>query len=147
MENNERIMEMKEKDIVSKLMGTYEIPTVTVALDRLGIPLKLKGLTSKEIGKIRKECTYQVKLKNKIEDRTDSSEFDAGLVATATTNFDWNAKELLAHHKSSDAKQLIRKMLLAGEIAVITDKIMEISGYSDELEEIEDVKNSSNGVE
>ncbi|WP_315074515.1 phage tail assembly chaperone [uncultured Clostridium sp.] len=142
MENTEKIMEMKEKDILSKLMGTYEVPTATVLLDRIGIPLKLKGLSSKEISSIRKECTYTRKVKGKFEEKFDGSEFDAGLVVAATTNFKWNSKELLDYHKASDAKQLIRKMLLAGEISLITDKIMEVSGYNDDLEEIEDIKNS-----
>lgn len=139
---DEQLLNMKEKDILSKLMGTYEVPTVTVILDRLEIPLKLKGLSSKEISTIRKECTYSRKVKGNIEEKLDGSEFDAGLIVAATTNFDWKAPELLDYHKASDGKQLIRKMLLAGEISSITSKIMEVSGYNDELEEIEDVKNS-----
>lgn len=139
---DEQLLNMKEKDILSKLMGTYEVPTVTVILDRLEIPLKLKGLSSKEISTIRKECTYSRKVKGNIEEKLEGSEFDAGLIVAATTNFDWKAPELLDYHKASDGKQLIRKMLLAGEISLITSKIMEVSGYNDELEEIEDVKNS-----
>lgn len=139
---DEQLLNMKEKDILSKLMGTYEIPTVTVILDRLEIPLKLKGLSSKEISTIRKECTYARKVKGNIEEKLEGSEFDAGLIVAATINFDWKAPELLDFHKASDGKQLIRKMLLAGEISSITGKIMEVSGYNDELEEIEDVKNS-----
>lgn len=138
---DEQLLNMKEKDILSKLMGTYEVPTVTVVLDRIGIPLTLKGLSSKEISTIRKECTYSRKVKGNTEEKLDGSEFDAGLIVAATTNFNWKAPELLEHHKASDGKQLIRKMLLAGEISSITGKIMEVSGYNDELEEIEDVKN------
>lgn len=138
---DEQVLNMKEKDILSKLMGTYEVPTVTVVLDRIGIPLTLKGLSSKEISTIRKECTYSRKVKGNMEEKLDGSEFDAGLIVAATTNFNWKAPELLEHHKASDAKQLIRKMLLAGEISSITGKIMEVSGYNDELEEIEDIKN------
>jgi Phage XkdN-like protein. len=141
VKNDEQILNMKEKDILSKLMGTYEVPTVTVVLDRIGIPLTLKGLSSKEISTIRKECTYSRKVKGNTEEKLDGSEFDAGLIVAATTNFNWKAPELLEHHKASDGKQLIRKMLLAGEISSITGKIMEVSGYNDELEEIEDVKN------
>lgn len=139
--NDEQLLNMKEKDIISKLMGSYETPTITVVLDRIGIPLQLKGLSSKEISTIRKECTYQRKVKGNFEEKLDGSEFDAGLIVAATTNFDWKAPELLEHHKASDGKQLIRKMLLAGEISSITGKIMEVSGYNDELEEIEDIKN------
>ena len=76
-----------------------------------------------------------------VEEKLDGSEFDAGLIVAATTNFDWKSQQLLDHHKASDGKQLIRKLLLAGEISSVTDKIMEVSGYNNELEEIEDIKN------
>ena len=141
---DEQIMNMKEKDILSKLMGTFEVPTVTVIveIDGLGqIPMTLKGLSSKEISKIRKECTYPRKVKGKIEEKFDGAEFDAGLIVAATTNFNWNDSGLVEYHKSSDGKQLIRKILLAGVISSLTDKIMEVSGYNNELEEIEDIKN------
>lgn len=139
---DEKILDMKEKDILAKLMGTYEVPTATVILDRLGqIPVTLKGLTEKEISKIRKDCTYQRKFKGKIEDKFDGNEFDAGLIIAATTNFDWNNKDLLDSAKTSDGKQFIRKKLLAGEISSLTDKILELSGFNSDLEEAEDIKN------
>lgn len=140
---DEQILNMKEEDILSKLMGSYEVPTATVILDRLGqIPVTLKGLTEKEISKIRKECTYTRKIKGNIEEKYDSNEFDAGLIVAATTNFDWNNKNLLDSVKASDGKQFIRKKLLAGEISSLTDKILELSGFNSELEEAEDIKNS-----
>ncbi len=144
----EQILSMKEEDILSKLMGTYEVPTATVILERLGqIPITLKGLTEKEISKIRKECTYTRKFKGKNEDKFDGNEFDAGLIVAATTNFDWGNTKLLDSAKASDAKQFIRKKLLAGEISSLTDKILELSGFNSELEEAEDIKNSSVGAE
>lgn len=146
---DEQILSMKEEDILAKLMGTYDVPTATVILDRLGqIPVTLKGLTEKEISKIRKDCTYSRKSRGgKIEDKFDGNEFDAGLIIAATTNFDWNNKNLLDSAKASDGKQFIRKKLLAGEISYLTDKILELSGFNNELEEAEDIKNSSVGEE
>lgn len=139
---DEQILNMKENDILSKLMGNFEVPEATFIIDRLGIPVNLKGLTEKEISKIRKECTYTRKGKGgKIEEKLDGNEFDAGLIISATTNFDWNNKELLESSKASDGKQFIRKKLLAGEISSLTDKILELSGFNNELEEVEDIKN------
>ena len=138
---DEQILNMKEEDILSKLMGTFETPEATVFIDRMGIPVTLKGLSEKEISKIRKECTYTRKVKGKIEERFDGNEFDAGLIIASTTNFDWNNKQLLDSAKASDAKAFIRKKLLAGEISSLTDKILELSGFGNELEEVEDIKN------
>lgn len=146
--NEEEILNMKEEDILAKLMGDYEVPTGTYPLKRLGIPLSLKGLTEKEISKIRKECTYTRKLRGgKTEEKFDGNEFDAGLIVAATTNFDWNNPKLLDSEKASSGKQYIRKKLLAGEISAVTDKILELSGFNNELEEAEDIKNSSVGAE
>lgn len=140
--SDEQILNMKENDIVNKLMGTFEVPEATFIIDRLGIPVNLKGLTEKEISKIRKECTYTRKGKGgKIEEKLDGNEFDAGLIISATTNFDWNNKDLLESSKASDGKQFIRKKLLAGEISSLTDKILELSGFNNELEEVDDIKN------
>lgn len=143
---DEQILSMKEEDILAKLMGTYEVPIATVFIERMGIPLTLKGLSEKEISKIRKECTYSRKSRGgKPEDKLDGNEFDAGLIVAATTNFNWNDSKLLDSAKASDGKQFIRKKLLAGEISALTDKILELSGFNDELEEMEDIKNLESG--
>lgn len=141
---DEQILSMKEEDILAKLMGTYETPTTTVILDRLGqIPVTLKGLTEKEISNIKKECTYSRKVKGQTIEKLNGNEFDAGLIIAATTNFNWNNPKLLDSIKASDGKQFIRKKLLAGEISALTDKILELSGFNSELEEAEDIKNLS----
>lgn len=136
------ILGMKEADILAKLTGEYEVPTATIFIERIGIPIKLKGLTEKEISKIRKDCTYQRKIKGgRVEEKLDGNEFDAGLIIASTTNFNWGDKQLLDSMKVSDGKQFIRKKLLAGEISSLTDKILELSGFNNEFEEVEDIKN------
>lgn len=140
--NDEKLLEMKEKDILEKLMGNNEIPEVTVIIERLGIPVTLKGLTEKEITRIKKECTASRKVKGNTQEKLDNAEFDAGIIVAGTVNFDWNNKQLLDSISASDGKQFIRKKLLAGEISNLVNKILELSGFNDELEEAEDIKNS-----
>ena len=140
---DEQIMNMKEEDILAKLMGTYEVPEATVFIDRMEIPVTLKGLSEKEISKIRKECTYTRKVKGKIEDKFDGNEFDAGLIIASTTNFDWNNSKLLESAKASDGKQFILRKLLAGERTNLVNKVLDLSGYNDELSDAEDIKNLS----
>jgi hypothetical protein len=137
------VLAMKEEDILAKLMETHEVPTATIQIPRLGIQLELKGLTEKEISTIREECTDKRKLKGRTETKVNSADFDAGLIVGATTNFDWNNPKLLATKKASDGKSYIRRQLLPGEISFLTNKILELSGFNDELEEEEkeDIKN------
>ncbi len=143
VEEENKVLEMKENEIINKLMGTYEAPKVTVILDRLGIPVELKGLTRKEMDRIKKECTRTRKVSGKTEEKLDNAEYDAGIVVGATQNIDWNSPKLLESASVSDGKQFIMRKLLAGEISALASKVLDLSGFGDELEEAEDIKNSS----
>lgn len=143
VEEENKVLEMKENDIINKLMGTYEAPKAMVILERLGIPVELKGLNRKEMDKIKKECTRKRKVSGRTEEKLDSAEYDAGIVVGATTNIDWNNPKLLESSNVSDGKQFIMRKLLAGEISSLASKVLDLSGFGDELEEAEDIKNSS----
>ncbi len=141
--NEEKILNMKEGDILNQLLtGEEELPTSIVILDRLKIKLELKGLTEKEISKIKKECTTREKVKGKgWQKKLDDNEFDAGLIVGATTNINWNDPRLLESKNVSDGKQYISRKLLAGEITNLVNKILDLSGFNDEIEDAEDIKN------
>jgi len=133
MEDN-KILEMREQDIIAKLKEEREIPSATVVLESLGIPVALKGLTRKELDRARKISTHGKK------EELNSAEYDANVVIAATTNFNWNAAK---PSNISDAAQFLMRKCLAGEISNLAGKVLELSGYGDELEEAEDIKNLS----
>jgi len=137
----EQILSMNEEDIVNQLMGEDDLPTCTVILDRLKIKLELKGLKEDEISSIRKECSVRKKVRGVYEEKLNSAEFDAGLIVGATTNFNWNNEKLLNSLKVSDGKQYIRRKLLSGEISNLVNKILDLSAYNNEIEEVENIKN------
>ncbi|KGO14286.1 XkdN [Clostridium botulinum] len=140
--NEEKILNMKEEDILNQLLtGEEELPTATVILDRLKIKLELKGLSEKEISSIRKECSTRKKNKGNWVEKLNDNEFDAGLIVGATTNINWNDPKLLESKNVSDGKQYIRRKLLAGEITNLVNKILDLSGFNDEIEDVEDIKN------
>lgn len=143
MKKNEKdmVLAMKEEDILAKLLETHDVPTVTIQMPRLGIELQLKGLTEKEISGIKEECTTRRKLRGKTETKLNDADFDAALIIGATTNFNWDNPKLIEALKLSDGKSYIRKKLLAGEISFLANKVLELSGFNDELEEKEDIKN------
>lgn len=143
VEEESKVLEMKENEIINKLMGTYEAPKAMVILERLGIPVELKGLNRKEMDKIKKECTRKRKVNGRTEEQLDSAEYDAGIVVGATINIDWNNHKLLESSNVSDGKQFIMRKLLAGEISSLASKVLDLSGFGDELEEAEAIKNSS----
>lgn len=146
-EQENKIYEMKEKDIIAKLQGTYEAPTDCIVLHRLGIPVELKGLTKAEMDRARKASIERKKVKGQTEERLNNSLYDANIIVAATTNFDW---EEAKPSNYSDAAHYIVKKLLGGEIQKLATKVMELSGYGeDDAEESDEeaIKNSLEEVE
>lgn len=136
------VAQMTEEDIIAKLMEPTEVPEATYLIERLGIPVTLKGLSEKEINKIKKECTYTRKERGgRRVKELDDEEFNAALIEAATVTPNWNDTRLLDALKASDGRQVIKKKFLAGETSSLGDKILELSGFDEELEEIEDIKN------
>ncbi len=141
IENN--VLEMQEEDIIKKLLGEVEVPKAVVIIERIGIPVELKGLNTVEIKKIREKCTSKRKIKGVAEEKLNGEEYDAALIIGATTNFDWNNPKLLEKYSLSDGKQFILRKLLAGERTNLVNKVLDLSGYNDELSDAEDIKNLS----
>lgn len=140
----EKIKKMGEEDVIEALLGQTEVPTKTVVIPRLGIPIKLKALTGKQISKIRKDNTHSEKIKgSKLEkDVFDDENFNAEIIEKATVSPNWNNPKLKDALKVSNSKEVIKRRLLAGEMDNLIEKIFDLSGYNDEAEEIDEIKNS-----
>lgn len=143
--NIEKIEKMGEEDIIKALLGKMEVPTKTVVISRLGIPIKLKALTGKQISKIRKDNTRSEKIKGtKLEkDVFDDENFNAEIIEKATVVPNWNNEKLKEALRVSNGKEVIKRRLLAGEMDNLIEQIFDLSGYNDEAEDIDDIKNSS----
>lgn len=140
----EKIKKMGEEDVIEALLGQTEVPTKTVVIPRLGIPIKLKALTGKQISKIRKDNTHSEKIKgSKLEkDVFDDENFNAEIIEKATVSPNWNNPKLKDALKVSNGKEVIKRRLLAGEMDNLIEQIFDLSGYNDEAEEIDEIKNS-----
>lgn len=143
--NIEKMQNMSEDDVIDALLGEIEIPTKTVVIQRLGIPIKLKALTGKQISKIRKDNTHSEKIKGtKLEkDVFDDENFNAEIIEKSTVSPNWNNEKLKTALKVSNGKEVIKRQLLAGEMDNLIEKIFDLSGYNDEAEDIENIKNLS----
>jgi hypothetical protein len=140
----EKIKKMGEEDVIEALLGQMEVPTKTVVISRLCIPVKLKALTGKQISKIRKDNTHSEKIKgSKLEkDVFDDENFNAEIIEKATVSPNWNNEKLKSALKVSNGKEVIKRRLLAGEMDNLIEQIFDLSGYNDEAEEIDEIKNS-----
>ncbi|MCH4199277.1 MAG: hypothetical protein LKF87_03780 [Clostridium tyrobutyricum] len=140
----EKIENMNEDDVIETLLGANKIPERTVVIQRIGIPVKLKALTGKQISKIRKDNTHAEKIKGtKLEKNVfDDENFNVELIEKATISPNWNNPKLKDSVKASNGKEVIKRKLLAGELDNLVDQVLDLSGYNDEAEDIEDLKNS-----
>jgi hypothetical protein len=137
-EPGEMAEEMTEEEILRKLLAVDDssTPKKKVMLDRLGIPVTLKGLTGKQVFMIQERCTIRNKRTGVA--RIDAEDFNCGLISVATVKPNWGAKELLAKFRASGPEEVLKRLLLAGEMSAMGDVVLDLSGYNIDLE---DVKN------
>jgi hypothetical protein len=129
-------MSMNEDQILQKLLDADTVPEKTVMLDRLGIPVTIRGLTGKQVYTIRERCTERKERRGQVTERLDEEAFHCGLIAAATVSPNWGDSRLLNKYSASGPEEVIKRILLAGELAALGDAVLDISGFNTDLEEI-----------
>lgn len=130
---------LSEEQILQRLLDADTIPERTVTLPRLGIPITLRGLTGKQVFSIRERCTERRQRRGQVIERLDEEQFNTALIAAATVKPNWGDPKLLAKFQASGPEEVIKRILLAGELAALGDVVLDLSGFNTDLE---DVKNS-----
>lgn len=125
------------------LLGTKPATeiTQTVTIKRLGTDFTIKALTGEDIDAIHAQATRTVKNGKKMEQTVNENEAKRLLIAKGTVEPDFTNADLLKHFGAIEAGECVQKALLAGEIATLQQAILELSGFGDLDEEIEDTKN------
>ena len=90
---------------------------------------------------MNEQATHYVGKGAKREAQIDDQKFGGNIIATACTNLNFGDAKLLERYGASDAGDCVQKALLAGEIARLTKAIMEISGFEDFDDQVEQAKN------
>ncbi|EOS57661.1 phage tail assembly chaperone [Paenibacillus barengoltzii] len=152
---------VREQEILDGLFETVSnLPEETVFIGRLGLRVTLRGLTSSKVDAIRERCTVRKTTKGQVTEKIDSELFNAALIKEATSMLEvvkkanngedqsgkaqsvklsgWDDSRLTSRLKLSGGEEAIRRLLLAGELDAVGDKVLEISGFG---VDIEDVKN------
>lgn len=129
---------LSEEQILQRLLDADTVPERTVKLERLGIPVTLKGLTGKQVFKIREQCSTRREVRGQVTEELDEEQLNTALVAAATVKPNWGDPKLLNKYNASSAEEVLKRILLAGELASLSDAVLELSGFGYELE---DVKN------
>jgi hypothetical protein len=130
-------------DALQALLGAKPASEITdkVTIKRLGQDFTIKALTGDDIDKIREQATYPVKKGKKTELTINEQEVARLLIAKGTVEPDFSNADLLKHVNATDAGECVQKALLAGEIAALQEAILQLSGFGDFDEEVDEVKN------
>ncbi|WP_136604669.1 phage tail assembly chaperone [Paenibacillus dokdonensis] len=139
--------QLNEQEILDGLFETAKnLPEETVLIKRLNLRITLCGLTSSKVDAIRERCTIRKTVKGQVTEKVDSEMFNASLIKEATSALEvkglklsgWGDDRITSRLKLSGGEEAVRRMLLAGELDAVGDKVLEISGFG---VDIEDVKN------
>ncbi len=130
------IQNLTDEQILNRLLDADKLPERTVTLPRLEIPVTLQGLTGKKVSNIRERCTERSEKRGKVVERLDEEQFNAALIAAATVKPNWGDAKLLSKFKASGPEEVVRRILLAGELAAVGDVVLDLSGFNIDLEEL-----------
>ncbi|MFB6364423.1 phage tail assembly chaperone [Paenibacillus ehimensis] len=127
---------MMDEQILQRLLEADRIPEKTVNLSRLGVPVTLRGLTGKQVYLLRERCTERTERKGQTVERLDEEQFNVALIAASTVSPNWGDSRLLAKYQASGAEEVIKRILLAGELSALGDSVLDVSGFNTTLEEV-----------
>ncbi len=130
-----------EVSALDALLGATTDVKEDVYIPRLKANFTVKGIDGDELAKMQEQCTVTYRKGVKLVKETDEERLGMLLIASACVSPDFNDKTLQAHYKASDAVDCVKKSLLAGEIAKLTQGVLGASGFENEDEMIEEAKN------
>lgn len=141
---------MNEKAILDKLFEAGEessLPEKTVMIERTGLTFTIRALREGTIEKLRKRYRETKRVRGEDIEKTDEPRFNRALIDAATvaiggnSAITWSHPSLIEKYNVSGAEQVIKRVLLSGEITQLGSIVLEISGYYDEAKEVEEIKN------
>ncbi|OKP91329.1 hypothetical protein [Paenibacillus sp. P32E] len=145
---------LNEQQILDELFETAATaPEESVFIKRLGLRVTLNGLTSSRVDSIRERCTVKKNVKGVQTEKLDSEQFNSTLILEATCGIaiiknygekneqklslsGWGDERITSRLKLSGGDQAVRRLLLAGELDAVGDKVLELSGFGVDIEEI-----------
>lgn len=112
-----------------------------VFIKRLDTHITIKALLDEEVNDLKDQATYFTGKGAKRQKKLNDDEFNGLLIATACVNIDFSNAELLKKYGAKDAAECVRKALLSGEVFKLQNAILKLSGFEDDEETLDEIKN------
>lgn len=125
------------KGLDALLSATLDIKS-EVYIPRLKTRFSVKALDSDALRRANDQASVS---SGKGGKSIDGELLNAVIISKGTVDPDFSNKALLAHFEASDASDCVNKALLPGEKTKLVAEILELSGFGNEEELIDDAKN------
>ncbi|WP_164931363.1 phage tail assembly chaperone [Longirhabdus pacifica] len=126
----------KGQNILQALLDAEVKPQAQVYMKRFDVHFVIEALDGKMINRIREQASYPVKGGKEL----DEEKFGSLMIEKACIEPKWSDPKLIEAFGPT-AVDVIGQRLLAGEIAKLTTEILNLSGFGDEEEQINEIKN------
>lgn len=112
-----------------------------VFIKRLQANFTIKAIDGEALKKMQEMATFITGKGKNAKKTVDEEKLGKLIISEACVSPNFADSRLLEKYGASDGADVVQKALLAGEIAKLSAEIMDISGFGDEDEQIEEVKN------
>lgn len=125
-------------DLLKKLLEVGKTKaTKKIYMSRFEDHFTLQAIDYEQLGKLREQATHFVGKKN--DKKLDDEQFGMLIINAGVIEPSFSSPEVVtAYGTPEDA---IKKLLNPGEISKLSAAIMELSGFVDDEEEFEEIKN------
>lgn len=124
--------------LIDDMKSTEEVEEVILSERLKDYKFKIKPISRKDFNKFKTEC--RTVKKNKVT--FDDTAFDERVILKSCVEPNFNDAEFIEQAGCKTPGDLINKVLKAGEIQDLVNKISEISGFEEDVEElVEEAKN------
>lgn len=132
---------MSQKSALDALLGANISDEKDVYIKRLNTSFRVKSISGEELQQITDEASEWVGKGAQRKRVTNDDKLGALMIANACIDPVFANAQLLDKYGAISADEVVLKALRAGEIALLSKEIMEISGFDFDEGEIEAVKN------
>lgn len=104
---------------------------------RLGVTFKIKSLDNEVYAKAQEQATRFVRNRRtgRMEKDIDGAMLSFLVVVAGCTNPSFENQQVLAKYKSMGPQDAVKKALLPGEVDGLAEKILQLSGFDEDVEE------------
>jgi len=118
-------MATKKPNALEALLSANPDVKETVYIKRLDADFVIKALEQDELTSAQEQATY--------DGVTNETEMNNLIIATSCVEPNFGDEALLKHYGAAEAGDCVKKALKVGEIAVLSQKILEVSGFDTTL--------------